>query len=64
MENLCLKGALGMYTVLPQALHGGGALLVSYRHNFLVFIFSSFVVVLQYAIAHKDMPSVPLTRHR
>ena len=23
MENLFLKGAFGMYTVLPQALHGG-----------------------------------------
>ena len=25
-----------MYTVLPQALHGG--IIVSYRHNFLVFV--------------------------
>ena len=23
MENLCLKGSLGMYTVLPQVLYGG-----------------------------------------
>ena len=31
-----------MYTVLPQALHGG--IIVSYRHNFLVFLSSPLAV--------------------
>ena len=40
MEYVSLKGSLGMYIVLPQALHG--ALFVTYRHIFLLFSFFFF----------------------